>query len=233
MKIKFRLSAFTLAETLVTLMIIGVIASITIPGLKKSADSAKTVAQVKKAYSTLNSAISLAVQENGPTKRWGITGARSAEKSKIVMDNLAPYLNVMKKCDEGTGCFPDQQYVFLNGTLGDNINALTNCAKVKLTDGTAISFYNAGDNCNYSAGSSDELSHICGIFDIDINGDAKPNKVGIDFFSFYLTSEGVMALGTPGNTARPIAQCNITGSPCSGWIILKQNTDYLNKDVSW
>lgn len=49
-------NAFTLAETLITLMIIGVVAVLTIPALKDHSDEAKYVAAVKKAYSSVNSA---------------------------------------------------------------------------------------------------------------------------------------------------------------------------------
>lgn len=51
-------NAFTLAETLITLMIIGVIAVMTIPALKDHSDEAKYVAAAKKAYSSVNAAAS-------------------------------------------------------------------------------------------------------------------------------------------------------------------------------
>lgn len=45
--------AFTLAEVLVTLMIIGVIAAMTIPGLRKNAEMRELAAGCKKAYASL------------------------------------------------------------------------------------------------------------------------------------------------------------------------------------
>lgn len=52
---KFK-NAFTLAETLITLMIVGVIAVMTIPALKDHSDESKYVAAIKKAYSSVSSA---------------------------------------------------------------------------------------------------------------------------------------------------------------------------------
>lgn len=51
-----KINGFTLAETLITLMIIGVIAALTIPGLSKNMQSKELAAQAKKAMATLNGA---------------------------------------------------------------------------------------------------------------------------------------------------------------------------------
>ena len=46
----FKLSAFTLAETLLTLVIIGVVAAMTIPTVMHNADERKYVAFTQKAF---------------------------------------------------------------------------------------------------------------------------------------------------------------------------------------
>lgn len=51
-----KLCAFTLAETLITLMIIGVIAAVTIPTIKDHSDEAKYVALAKKAHASVQNA---------------------------------------------------------------------------------------------------------------------------------------------------------------------------------
>ena len=50
------IKAFTLAETLVTLMIIGVIAAMTIPGLQKVSEERSIPPRVLKAYNTVSTA---------------------------------------------------------------------------------------------------------------------------------------------------------------------------------
>ena len=56
---------FTLAEVLITLGIIGVVASMTLPSLVQKQTEKTTVARVKKAYSILQQAYMLTVQDNG------------------------------------------------------------------------------------------------------------------------------------------------------------------------
>ncbi len=56
MKKTRKIKAFTLAETLITLMIIGVIAVMTVPALKEHSDEVKYVTAAKKAYASVNSA---------------------------------------------------------------------------------------------------------------------------------------------------------------------------------
>ena len=62
--------AFTLAEVLITLTIIGVIAALTIPNLMQKWQDHADVQKVKQAYSILNNAFKLCVQENGTMDNW-------------------------------------------------------------------------------------------------------------------------------------------------------------------
>ena len=64
--------AFTLAEVLITLTIIGVIAAITIPSFIADQDERATVTRVKKFNSTMQQAYKLAVAEYGPITRWNV-----------------------------------------------------------------------------------------------------------------------------------------------------------------
>ena len=57
--------AFTLAETLITLGIIGVVAALTIPGLIQSYQKQQTVVKLKKAYAILNQIARNSSNENG------------------------------------------------------------------------------------------------------------------------------------------------------------------------
>ena len=58
--------AFTLAETLITLVIIGIIAAITVPTLTASWQKTRTVAALKKSHSTLSQTTYRAIGGNGP-----------------------------------------------------------------------------------------------------------------------------------------------------------------------
>ena len=65
-----RKKAFTLAETLLTLAIVGVVAALTVPTLKQSSDAAPHVAAVKKAYPIAKEATTNLEQQDGDLSTW-------------------------------------------------------------------------------------------------------------------------------------------------------------------
>ena len=62
--------SFTLSEVLISLVIIGIIAAITVPIMINQYQKVKVANQVKKLYSTFNQAIRLAETENGQFSSW-------------------------------------------------------------------------------------------------------------------------------------------------------------------
>ena len=58
--------AFTLAEVLITLGIIGIVAAMTLPTLIQSNKNKEVEAKLKKIYSVMNQAILLSEKDNGP-----------------------------------------------------------------------------------------------------------------------------------------------------------------------
>ena len=81
---KNRKNGFTLAEVLITLVIIGVIAALTIPNLMQKYQEQTTVKKVQKFYSTLSNAYSLAVKENGSVKDWGLRAGYTFEGAEKI-----------------------------------------------------------------------------------------------------------------------------------------------------
>lgn len=65
--------AFTLAEVLITLGIIGVVAALTIPALIANHKKQVVVTRMQKFYSTINQAIKLSEVENGEASNWPST----------------------------------------------------------------------------------------------------------------------------------------------------------------
>ena len=63
---------FTLAEVLITLGVVGVVAAMTLPSLIKKYDEMVTVNRVKQTYSILSQAYLRAVQDNDDPKLWDI-----------------------------------------------------------------------------------------------------------------------------------------------------------------
>lgn len=77
---------FTLAEVLITLGIIGVVAALTIPQLVSNYQKKVVPIRLKKMYNTLWDAIHMAEEENGPTDNWTFSDddeAREFYKTQI------------------------------------------------------------------------------------------------------------------------------------------------------
>ena len=66
--------AFTLAETLIVMGIIGVVAALTLPNLNSSTGDKEKVAKVKKIYQNLNDAYGRMEAVYGPVGEWGSGG---------------------------------------------------------------------------------------------------------------------------------------------------------------
>lgn len=102
---------FTLAEVLITLGIIGVVAAMTIPVMISSYNKHITETRLKKFYSLFNQAIKLSVAENGEVEGWDSYWDASkniydedgnVKENSDVVDAafekyLAPYMKVMTK----------------------------------------------------------------------------------------------------------------------------------------
>uniref|UniRef100_UPI004029BEED type II secretion system protein n=1 Tax=Candidatus Scatousia sp. TaxID=3085663 RepID=UPI004029BEED len=62
--------AFTLAEVLITLGIIGIVAAMTLPTVVNKYQERVTVTKVKKFYSLINQALLFAIKDNGYVDEW-------------------------------------------------------------------------------------------------------------------------------------------------------------------
>lgn len=80
-------NAFTLAEVLITLGIIGVVAAITIPTLIQQHRKQVIETRLKKFYSSVNQAVKLAEVDFGDKKLWyaDLAGAQKDEDRKSVV----------------------------------------------------------------------------------------------------------------------------------------------------
>lgn len=102
-------NAFTLAEVLIALIVIGVVAALTIPNLVQNYKKTVTTTKLKKFYSTMNQAIQLSIIENGEVYTWNrapkdLTDedgeydyeANANECYQYFLKYLAPYLKYTK-----------------------------------------------------------------------------------------------------------------------------------------
>lgn len=85
-----KLKAMTYSELAIVLTIIGVIAALTVPSLKRYSQRSEYEKRAQKAYVTLEEAIDNAVMEHGIMKYWGKIGVNNIFPTYIV-----PYLSTM------------------------------------------------------------------------------------------------------------------------------------------
>lgn len=235
-------NAFTLAEVLIVVGIIGIIGALTIPTLIAKQQEAVFISQLKKAYSALSQAYKLAEQENGTPDNWGLVKDGTNIGARPVIDMLKPYLNVDKDCADGSqGCFPSGvNYKYLVESLG-NFTILDNLGspKLKLTDGILLMGGVSDQNCADIYGPSLALKNTCGSYYIDINGYKNPNQFGKDVFMFRLTKYGIIPYGTPGAGASTFSsdcenKTTSKGYGCTAWVLYNENMDYLRcDDLAW
>lgn len=79
---------FTLAEVLITLGIIGVVAAMTLPAITASYRKQEASARTKKFYTTMLQAIVMAENDFGPAKDW----VRGQNATETFMTYFAPYM---------------------------------------------------------------------------------------------------------------------------------------------
>ena len=244
----YRKKAFTLAEVLITLAIIGVVAALTMPTLLQSYEEKATVTKVKKIYNTFSNAYQLAILDYGTASEWGITdrdaGSQDEEEETynatnaiLVRDRLLKNVKTVKVCDNAKdqkACGIADKIYFRDGHIDVNLSgSKAKTASALLADGSTVVIIADYDNeGNRGFG---ELSHVYANIHYDINGIKPPNTYGKDIFIFYLTENSIIPCGTTNETTFTFVDCfNGHGYACTAWVIYNENLDYLHcKDLSW
>lgn len=93
---------FTLAEVLITLVIIGVVAALSIPMITANTFKHETISRVKKTYSTMAQAMLRSKNDNGPIEEW----YDMVDKNSTDYYNrfFHPYLSNTNTCQNHTEC---------------------------------------------------------------------------------------------------------------------------------
>ena len=222
--------AFTLAETLVVMGIIGVVAALTIPNLNQSTGDREKVAKVKKIYSNLEDAFGRAQAVYGSIDEWFINLPEGISKNQRLADRMTEFMKVSKDCGtDGSGCFHDV-YIDLAGNDAVSPMNWSTHPMVLSADGTAIDFSINAPACDFSNG---QLKEICGFLYVDIDGIKGPNTVGKDYFIFRIAKSGIYPEGAQifeDDSSDYGQACFADGYFCAGWVIEMGNMDYLKAD---
>ena len=187
-------NAFTLAEVLIALTIIGVIAAITVPALIQRTNKQEYVSALQKAYSTLSQVTNQIIAEKGsPKSSCADCNDGWAYSQENIYNLYKTKLNVLKDCGTAAGCFHFKSIKGLNNKIvGGWCDQETGNRKMILTDGMMLLFRNVYPECN-GASSNPEEEQPCAAIAVDINGIKKPNIWGRDVFLLYITENGLKA----------------------------------------
>lgn len=233
---------FTLAEVLITLGIIGIIASITIHTLLNDINDKQTVTAVKKAYTILSQAYKMAEMENGDPINWFTGAGIDVQNRTAVLGTIIPYLKVSKNCNTSgqDGCFETHR-LLSGGAWGAGPYGYS----LVLDDGMDLQGWLYAPVCNddYTNTNNLALNHVCAYYFVDINGFKGPNQLGKDTFLFYLTKYGIIPSGLKdevgGDGFSFDSDCkdiNGSGYSCTAWSIYNENLDYTKAcraSLSW
>lgn len=221
------LMAFTLAEVLLVLSVIGVVAALTIPTLIQKTGNDQSVARLKKVYSILSQAATLIANDNGGDISTVFASNGTAADNTNIMNVFAQKLNIIKNCGSaaGAGCFPTGvTYKQLNGNSWVNLDTDAINSKAILADGNILYLSDYTGICSSGAGSAGYplANAICGHVGIDINGAAGPNQIGRDIFTFWITKNGIFPLGAF-NDGR---DCSSVGDGCTARVLTEGSINY-------
>ncbi len=166
---------FTLAEVLLTLTIIGVVAAITLPALMTNVGDSVLEAQVKKFYSVMTDGLEL-------------------YKARTEQDNLIPGFNLddelqgqirftdqilnASPCNSINECFADAYAKYDRTPYDTAENIIPEGEFVgRFRDGSVFSIFRLGNDTRWQVIA-------------DVNGRRGPNRVGEDMFNMYIGADG-------------------------------------------
>ena len=180
---KFRKSlAFTLAEVLITLGIIGIVAAMVIPSLINAYQKHVTVTRFKQTYAQITQAVKLSEAENGDLDNWEMYSPENHNYDEMVLFTktyILPYIKYAYTCSKGDynknrNCRQKPIANLSNQRLDSNYK---NYYAVILMNGTQLTF-------------DPRRSYVFVL--VDINGPiSDPNMRGKDIFGMIIKKSNV------------------------------------------
>lgn len=189
-----KILAFTLAEVLVTLGIIGVVSAMTVPTLMQNHQRKTYVTQLHQVYNLFQQAF---LQYTNDKNALNLHEAGLTSVAEV-NNFMKTYFKVVQSCTNFTDCFYNGQYRNLNGTNLTNGNYWpgSNAPCFVLANGASVCVEHSKYHTSYG--------HIT----IDINGKSGPNIAGRDlFFVSYYNDGSIDEAGIP-------PSCRTSGTGC-------------------
>ena len=246
--IKQKRVAFTLAEVLITLGIIGIVAAMTLPALIASNKEKARVTNLKKIYSQIQNAWNMAIAENGDATNWDLaktnTGTTNEDGASILdhsgrekfMSYILPYFKVTNDVTlnyEGDYSLDGRKTAEATSVKTDGSSA---SASIPMTIVTPDGF-----RLEMGWISEPNASGKIGAFWVTLPNERK-KITGVTHFHFDIyTKKGFVPSGvtqsefsTYCDVKNKTIDSVMNGRGCTAWVIYKGNMDYLYcNDLSW
>ena len=235
---KNKKAAFTLAEVLITIGIIGVVSAMTIPNLIQKNQKRIIEANIKEDYSIIQQVI----RQNEANDIDIVSEFKDLDTQFLKTwfeTYFAPYMKYNRICYDTAGCWQDRgpnkalsgvsvAYDYGAKGIGDSI------ITVKLNNGSNLNFNVwGGENWKrFGVRNSKPLT----IF-IDANGDSPPNVFGKDIYVMVYTAEtGLVYAGYHKTDSEINQNCskNATGNYAGFWCLMRiKNHGWQILDEVW
>ena len=217
---KSQKAAFTLAEVLITLGIIGIVAAMTLPTLINKYKEQEIITRVKKTYTSIAQALELVQAANETPGDNSILFSKEKSSAEITKE-LSKYFSGAKYCEAGAnaaGCknlnYKIKYSIVIQNpeTSGAQLTNMTSYPRIVLNNGAVIGVSTRNSDCaEYTAtgdivnsdgsialnpdGSPQQWTQTrnnCGVIVFDVNGSQLPNQFGYDAYAInvYKTKIG-------------------------------------------
>ena len=218
---KLHRAAFTLAEVLITLGIIGVVAALTLPTVIQNYQKQVTVNKLKKAYSALGQIAQKSLADNDVVYFTEETVATQKSVKEFFDTYWLPYFNGANVDISPSGPWQGSNiaYKYKNGRTY-NTSIYTNYSAGRI-------FFSTPDGVTYFILLTKWGEHWTPMFNpkqevvVDINGIKSPNVFGKDLFRFWIDfKDGIVRTDLYSNTTAEInSNCNSSGTACAAKIM--------------
>ena len=219
--------AFTLAEVLITLGIIGVVASLTLPSVVTNYQKKRTVNKLKSTYSILCNAIQMAKVDYGDdVNQWELPDGidEKASSDYFAEKYLIPYLKIAKDCNPYVAreCLPTN--VQYNRTF-------------ILSNGSIISVHASREYdlrlqiSMYINGYKKKMSNARDAFMIELGGGS--GSLGLDKNDLLPYGYRVRAPRTEYTTSSDRTSCTVTGRKSKCFALIMYDGWKISDDYPW
>ena len=222
--------AFTMAEVLLVVAIIGITAALALPNLSQGIDEDKYVMMAKATYSELDSGFSRMFANKSLREIYTDANASTdAQRCKAIVDELSKYVKMGKNCGNSlTQCYnSSKSYKKADGSVIDDTwpsGKSSNSAAFTLLSGAVVIVY----------GNDERIS-----VDFDVDGEKGPCKCNVDIFRAAIDHVNLDSLTA--NLQYWVDESEKAGDAyldpdydALEWVLSKGNMDYLHcNDLNW